>query len=191
MWQNVATLLRPARTQGLFLKIFRNIFVSSTNIAHVAKQVNIWKPWSRQQYCRPNVSSFCWLLRPSMLSSLCVAKKISKPQMVWRGPFAAEPRGPGKLRGRARTNQCDLGRTTMPHIFFVLPLMSQDGCKSRGERLHADHDFSSPTSFAQLIPRQDARLGFTISPNPGLHVKYLLPFTEPSFLPTAWIKWNH
>ena len=41
---------------------FRNIFCVRTNVAHVAKQVNIWETWSRQQFCRHNVSSFC---RPS------------------------------------------------------------------------------------------------------------------------------
>ena len=49
-WQNAATLLRAARTQEMFLKIFRNIFcvqdtkfVSVTNVACVAKRVNIWE----------------------------------------------------------------------------------------------------------------------------------------------------
>ena len=47
-------------------KCFRNIFcvqdkkfVSATNVARVAKRVNIWETWSRQQCCRHNVSSFC------------------------------------------------------------------------------------------------------------------------------------
>ena len=50
-WQNEATLLRDARTQEKFLEIFRNIFcvqdtkfVSATNVARVAKRVNIWEP---------------------------------------------------------------------------------------------------------------------------------------------------
>ena len=65
-WQNAATLLRAARTQQTFLKIFRNIlcvqdtkFASDTNVARVAKRVNIWETWSRQQFGRHNVSSFC------------------------------------------------------------------------------------------------------------------------------------
>ena len=65
-WQNAATLLRAARPQEMFLKIFRNIFcaqdtkfVSFTNGASVAKRVNISETWSREQYCRHNVSSFC------------------------------------------------------------------------------------------------------------------------------------
>ena len=73
-WQNVATLLRAAQTQEMFLKIFNYIlcvqdtkFVSATNVARVAKRVNIWETWSRQQRCRNNVSSFC---RPLTLTSL-------------------------------------------------------------------------------------------------------------------------
>ena len=61
-WQNAATLSRAARTQEMFLRIFRNILcvlsVLDTNVARVAKPVNIWDTWSRQQCCRHNVSSF-------------------------------------------------------------------------------------------------------------------------------------
>ena len=59
-WQNAATMLRAAWTQGMFLKIFRNIqcvqdikFVSDTNVARVAKRVHIWDTWSRQQQSAP------------------------------------------------------------------------------------------------------------------------------------------
>ena len=41
-WQNAATLLRVARKQEKFLKIFSETsFVSATNVARVAKGVNI------------------------------------------------------------------------------------------------------------------------------------------------------
>ena len=65
-WQNAVTLLRAARTQEMFLKIFRNIcvqdtkFVLDTNVARMAKRVrNIWETCSRQQCCHHDVSSFC------------------------------------------------------------------------------------------------------------------------------------
>ena len=50
--------------QGMFLKIFSNFFVSTANVARVAKRVNIWETWSRHQCCRHNVSSFCRPLTP-------------------------------------------------------------------------------------------------------------------------------
>ena len=60
-WENEATL-RAARTQQMFLKIFRKYFVSDTNVARVAKRGHIWETWSRRQCCRHIVSSFCWPL---------------------------------------------------------------------------------------------------------------------------------
>ena len=59
--QNVATLFRAARTQQMFLKIFRNIFLCPGHeiCTRVAKRINIWETWSRQQCCHHNVSSFC------------------------------------------------------------------------------------------------------------------------------------
>ena len=55
----------------MFLKIFGNIFscpghkvcVSATNVARVARRVNLWETCSRQQCCRNVVSSFCRPLR--------------------------------------------------------------------------------------------------------------------------------
>ena len=66
-WQNAATLLCSVQTQQMFLKIFRNFFfcvqdtkyVSDTNVAYMAKRVNIWETRPDQQCCRHNVSSFC------------------------------------------------------------------------------------------------------------------------------------
>ena len=76
-WQNEATLLPAARTQEMFLKIFRNIFcvqdtkfVSVTNVARVAKRVNIWETWSRQQCCSHNLGLF-------------IRGKISRELLVW------------------------------------------------------------------------------------------------------------
>ena len=85
-WQNAATLSRAARTQQTFLKIFRNIlcvqdskFASDTNVARVAKRLNIWETWSRQQCCRHNVSSFCQGLTQD------------KSWFAWLRPFAIGP----------------------------------------------------------------------------------------------------
>ena len=63
-WPNVATSLRAAWSQEMFLKIFRNsLFVSATNVARATKRGNIWKTRSSQQCCRRhNVSSSSGLL---------------------------------------------------------------------------------------------------------------------------------
>ena len=69
-WQNVATFVRAARTQEMFLKIFRNILCVQGHkicVGHKCcargKRGHIRETWSRQQCCRHNVSSFCRPLR--------------------------------------------------------------------------------------------------------------------------------
>ena len=68
-WQHCCA---PRGHKKCFWSRFRNIFsvqdtkfLSPTNVARVLKRVNIRETWSRQQYCRHNVSSFC---RPLTLS---------------------------------------------------------------------------------------------------------------------------
>ena len=70
-WQNAATLLRAARTQEIFLKIFRNILCPGDKIcirhkccARGKTSQHLGNMTSRQQCCRHNVSSFC---RPQKL----------------------------------------------------------------------------------------------------------------------------
>ena len=90
-WQNEATLLRAARTQEMFLKIFRNIFcVQDTNVVRMAKRGHIWETWSRQQCCRHNVSSFCqpltlcnWSLHPWVYVSSVIVDILYRVIWCW------------------------------------------------------------------------------------------------------------
>ena len=55
---------RRADTRDVSEDFQKRFFVSATNVARMAKRVDIWETWSRQQCCRHNVSSFCWPLNP-------------------------------------------------------------------------------------------------------------------------------
>ena len=82
-WKNAATLLHAARPQKMFLQSrFSETFfcvqdtksVPATNVARVAKRVNICREtWPRQNCCRHNASSFFRPLKVMLHWSTCNA----------------------------------------------------------------------------------------------------------------------
>ena len=71
----------PRGHKKWFWRFSETFFVSATNVACVAKRVNIWEIWPCQQlYCRHNVSSFCLLPIRYATSWKKVPASIMSPQ---------------------------------------------------------------------------------------------------------------
>ena len=64
-----------------------SLYVSATITARVAKRVNIWETWSRQQCCRHNVSaSFCRGLSPTLCNTVAATRTHVMIRATWSVP---------------------------------------------------------------------------------------------------------
>ena len=90
------TLLRPRQNEDTLCPAMLPAGVAKRGniVARVAKRVNIWETWSRQQCCRHNVSSFC----PGPNSVRIAARDLGLDCLTW--VCAHRPRWGRRRRSR-------------------------------------------------------------------------------------------